>query len=123
MKEHLPRVDPPEVEDEPDQCIPENTPGYIPQAFPRLFPHGVGDFHSSRGHLPKLLRFEEWGRYLMMWHDGRFAQHTRFRYWLLDTELRLMTPGMQRTFFKTRDAATKYTLQDLEDKHIRRNLV
>ena len=34
-----------------------------------------------------------------------------------------MTPGMQRTFFKTREVATKYTLQDLEDKTIRRNLV
>ena len=28
-----------------------------------------------------------------------------------------------KIFFKTNDAATKYTLQDLEDKHIRRNLV
>ena len=119
----FPRVDPPEVEDDPGQGIPENTPGYIPQAFPKLFPHGVGDFHASRGNVPKLLRFEEWGRFVMLWHDGRFARHTRFRYWLLDTELRLMTPGMQRTFFKTREVATKYTLQDLEDKTIRRNLV
>ena len=59
----------------------------------------------------------------MMWHDGRFARHSRFRYWLLDTSLRLMTPGMQRTFFKTREAACQYTLKDLEDKQIRRNLV
>jgi hypothetical protein len=100
-----PRVDPPEVEDQVGQGIPENTPGYIAQAFPKLFPHGCGDFHTPRGSLPKLLKFEEWGRYVMMWHDGRFARHSRFRYWLLDTSLRLMTPGMQRTFFKTREAA------------------
>ena len=59
----------------------------------------------------------------MMWHDGRFARHTRFRYWLLDASLRLMTPGMQRTFFRTREAARQYTLADLDDKQTRRNLV
>ena len=59
----------------------------------------------------------------MTWHDGRFMRHTRFRYWLLDTSLRVMTPGMQRTFFRTREAATAYTLEDLEDKNVRKNLV
>jgi hypothetical protein len=119
----FPRVDPPEVEDQVGQVIREDTPGYIAQAFPKLFPHGVVDYHTPRGSLGKLLKFEEWGRYVMMWHDGRFARHTRFRYWLLDTSLRLMTPGMQRTFFKTREAACQYTLEDLEDKQTRRNLV
>jgi hypothetical protein len=119
----FPRVDPPEVEDQIGQSIQENTPGYIAQAFPKLFPHGVGDFHMARAALPKLFKFEEWGRLVLLWHDGRFARHTRFRYWLLDTSLRLMTPGMQRTFFKTRDAACQYTLQDLENKETRRNLV
>ena len=60
---------------------------------------------------------------MLLWHDGRFMRHTRFRYWLLDTVLRMMTPSMQRTFFKTREAATKYTLQDLGDKKVRTNLV
>ena len=50
-------------------------------------------------------------------------RHTRFRYWLLDTVLRTMTPGMQRTFFKTRSAATQYTLEVLLDKKTRKNLV
>ena len=93
-KVKFPRVDPPEVEDEPGQAVKEDTPGYIARAFPKLFPHGVGDFHSPRGDGEKALKFEEWGRMLMMWHDGRFMRHTRFRYWLLDTSLRLMTPGM-----------------------------
>ena len=71
----------------------------------------------------KLLSFEEWGRFVMMWHDGRFMRHSRIRYWLLDTSLRMMTPTMKRTFFKTRDAATQYTLADLENKETRKNLV
>ena len=57
----LPRVDPPPVEDEPGQAIREDTPGYIAQAFPKLFPHGTGDFHCLRGGMSKLLKFEEWG--------------------------------------------------------------
>ena len=50
---------------------------------------------------------------MLLWHDGRFMRHPRFRYWLLDTVLRTMTPGMQRTFFKTRAVATQYSLEDL----------
>ena len=33
-----PKVDPPEVEDAPGQAIREDTPGYIPNAIPELFP-------------------------------------------------------------------------------------
>ena len=101
-KTKYPRVDPPEVEDAPGQAIREDEPGYIAKAFPKLFPHGCGNFHDSRGGLQRLFKFEEWGCYIMAWHDGRFMRHTVFRYWLLDTALRLMTPGMQRTFFRTR---------------------
>ena len=93
-KVKYPRVDPPEVEDEPGQAIREDTPGYIPKAFPKLFPHGTGDYHCDRPGLRRTFRFEEWGRYVMLWHDGRFLRHTRFRYWLLDTMLRVMVPGV-----------------------------
>ncbi len=118
-----PRVAPPEVEDEVGQAVREDTPGYIAKAFPKLLPHGTGDLHELRHKFPKLLSFEEWGRFVMMWHDGRFMRHARFRYWLLDTSLRMMTPTMKRTFFKTREAATEYTSADLEDKGKRKNLV
>ena len=123
QKLKYPRVAPPEVEDAMGQAVREDSPGYIAQAFPKLFPFGTGDFHDLRQHFPTLLSFEEWGRFVMMWHDGRFSRHSRFRYWLLDTTLRLMTPGMKRTFFKTREAASDFTLADLEDKGTRRNLV
>jgi hypothetical protein len=34
-----------------------------------------------------------------------------------------MTPGMQRTFFRTHEAATAYTLEDLSKKDVRKNLL
>ena len=118
-----PRVDPPEVEDQPGQAVREDTPRYIVRAFPKLFPHGTGDYHDARPAQRRTLHFEEWGRYVMLWHDGRFMRHTRFRYWLLDTMLRVMVPGVQRTFFRTRKASQDYTLESLTDKAKRRELV
>ena len=72
-----PRVDTPDVEDAPGQAIREDTPGYIAKAFPKLFPHGAGDYHGGHSGLRRTLLFEEWGCYEMMWHDGRFMKHTR----------------------------------------------
>ena len=118
-----PRVDPPEVEDQPGQAVREDTPGYIVKAFPKLSPHGTGDYHDARPGLHRTLRFEEWGRYVMLWHDGCFMRHTRFRYWLLDTMLRVMALGVQRTFFRTRKACQDYTLESFADKDKRRELV
>ena len=54
-----PRVDPPDVEDEPGQAAREDTPGYIPKAFPKLFPHGTGDSHGDHAILRHYLRSEE----------------------------------------------------------------
>ena len=59
----------------------------------------------------------------MMWHDGRFMRHTRFRYWLLDTMLRVMVPSVQRVFCRTRQASDAYTLESLTDVSKRRELV
>ena len=108
------RVDPPTVEDGPGEAVREDEPGYIAKAFPKLFPHGAGDYHHMRKTGEKLLSFPEWGRYVLMWHDGRFMRHTRFRYWLLDTVLRAKTPGMQRCFFRMRPGAADVTLSDLQ---------
>ena len=59
----------------------------------------------------------------MTWHDGRFMRHSRFRYWFHDTSLRLMTPGMQRTFFRTREAVDQYTHADLQHEDVRQELM
>ena len=101
-------------------AIPEDEPGYVAKAFPKLFPFGTGDFHANqggrtaRGSPQRLLSFNAWGKYVMTWHDGRFMRHTRFRYWFLDTWLRSMTPTMQKVFLKTHPGAEEYTLQDLQ---------
>ena len=101
----------------------EDTPGCIVKAFPKLFPHGAGDYYGARPCQRRTLRFEEWGRYVMLWRDGHCLRRTRFRYWLSGTMLRVMVPGVQRTFFRTRRACQDYTLESLADKAKRRELV
>ena len=119
----LPRVDAPRVDDRPGEAIAENTPGYIPKAFPKLFPHGVGDFHEQCTTRTRDFDFGEWGRHVLQWHDGRFMRHTRFRYWLLNTWLRMRTPGLRNVFWKTNPQAADLTFDDLKDRKKMRMLV
>ena len=44
-----PRVDAPEVDGAAAMAIREDTRGYIAQAFPKLFPFGIADFHDGQG--------------------------------------------------------------------------
>ena len=88
-----PRVDAPVVHDQPSSAIREDTPGYIPQAFPKISQFGTGDFHDPRGGRRGRWDFGMWGRFVMQWHDGRALRHTRFRFWFLNTWLRMKTPG------------------------------
>ena len=118
-----PRVDAPEIEDKIGQVIPENEPGYIPCAFPKLFPFGIGDYHDAKRGLKGRDSFADWGRFIMLWHDGRFMRHTRFRYWFLDTWLRALSPSQRNVFMKIYPNAAEATLSDLQDPVNRRTMV
>ena len=59
--------------------------GYIACAFPSLFPTGNVDFLQPR----KIsLRRHEYFKYLMKYHDGRFAKDAPFRFFAMNTILR-----------------------------------
>ena len=107
----------------PCDSLTEDTPGYIPQAFPKLFPFGTGDYHDPRGGLVGRPNFDAWGRYVLQWHDGRFMRHTRFRYWFLDTWLHMKTPGLHGLFLRMHQEAQNLTLEDLTSKERRRKVV
>lgn len=62
-----------------------NTEGYFSCAFPTLFPTGAADFLAPR---PRVVTIGNYFRHLMMYKDGRFAKHCRFRYFALNTEMR-----------------------------------
>jgi len=67
--------------------INEHDPNrkYIVEAFPTLFPTCKADFHEKR----KVdISAAEYFKHLMRYHDGRFAQHPRFRYFAWNSLLR-----------------------------------
>ena len=60
------------------------TEGYFTCAFPTLFPTGAGDFLGQR-QVPVTIGNNF--KHLMQYDDGRFAQHPRFRFFALNTEM------------------------------------
>ena len=62
-----------------------HSEGYITLAFPTLFPTGAADFTAPRMR-PVTLGY--YLKHLMMYSDGRFARHPRFRFFALNTKMR-----------------------------------
>ena len=65
-----------------------NTHGYIPRAFPTLFPYGKA---SLRSHRLKTIKPANYFKHLMNYHDGRFAKHPTYRYFTYNSICLLYT--------------------------------
>jgi len=66
-------------------CSPVNefhTPGYITRAFPTLYPYGNAVLRAER---VRDIKPAEYFQHLLKYKDGRFAQHTRWRYFALNS--------------------------------------
>ena len=61
------------------------TPRYMVRAFPTLYPHGRGDLHSERA---RDIKPAEYFKHLIWYKDGRFARHTRQRYFAFNSMMR-----------------------------------
>ena len=61
------------------------TQGYFSCAFPTLYPVGDADFSDAR---QNNVTIGNYFKHMMMYHDGRFAKHPRFRFFALNTEMR-----------------------------------
>ena len=121
-KSVMPRIHAPRVHDRVGDAITEHTPCYIAMAFPRLSPHGTGDYHDRASGLDKC-GFGDWGRYAMLWHDQRFMRHSRFRYWFLKTALRTKSPGARKNFTNQHPEHLDLTMDNVIDPRLRRQIV
>ena len=99
-KKEMQRIDAPQIEDSFEKAIPEDTPGYIACAFPTLFPFGTGDYHAARGAARVKFDFATWGKHVLQYHDQRFMRHTRFRYFFMNTWLRIKSLVSEMSFGK-----------------------
>jgi len=78
-------------EHDPNNC-------YMINAFPILFPHRLADFHAQ-GRDVKVSAYDYF-KHLLHYHDGRFAQHSRFRYFAWNSILRWEGKKKARIFAK-----------------------
>ena len=84
--------------------------GYMTLAFPTLFPNGRGYFEEQRDHP---LKWEQWAQHLMYFHDGRFATHRRFPFFLHNTHERAMAIQKAGVFVKRDPQAGRLTYGQL----------
>ena len=61
------------------------TFGYIARAFPTLYPTGKADLRSE--HI-RDVNPAEYFSHLLKYKDRRFARHTRWRYFALNSQMR-----------------------------------
>lgn len=88
--------------------------GYIPQAFPHLFPDGKCDFLDFSRNTK--LTFREWCEFLMRYHDQRFAQDPRFRFFCVNTMQRHDALRQSGVMAKTSDLQNINNIQQLAQK-------
>ena len=88
------------------------TPGYMARAFPTLYPYGKGDLRSQRTWdiLPA-----EYFKHLLWYKDGRFARHTRWRYFALNSTLRWRALQEGRVYVKQHLNEGQLDVSDIQE--------
>ncbi|KAK3932747.1 52 kDa repressor of the inhibitor of the protein kinase [Frankliniella fusca] len=90
------------------------TPGYIPMAFPCLFPTGECDLlDKSRFYEMKPINYF---RHLLKYEDQRFAQHSSFRFFALNSILRWNALNDGNIFVKRHSVIANMTADELKKK-------
>jgi hypothetical protein len=82
-------------------------------AFPTLFPTGKADFQDDRPIKPVTMK--EWAAHLIRYKDGRFAQHPRFRYWVLNTIMRHDAKAQAKWYLTTHKGQQRWTVENIRE--------
>ena len=85
--------------------------GYFSCAFPTLFPTGAAEFLAPRLNNVTLGNYF---KHLMLYDDGRFGKHSRFRYFALNTEMRWRAIQSGRVYVRKNPEDGQLTTEDLQ---------
>lgn len=96
------------------------TDGLFVMAFPTLFPKGIATFNQQN---MKEVKLHEYALHLLRYHDNRFGQHPRFRYFILNILMRHRSQSTASVFVQkhlecslpTTILALQQRLKDLPD--------
>ena len=86
--------------------------GYMTCAFPTLFPTGTADFTAPR---LRRVTIGNYFKHLMLYKDGRFAKHPRFRYFALNTEMRWRAMQTGRIYIRQHPQDAQLSISELRD--------
>ncbi|KAK3911389.1 ATP phosphoribosyltransferase [Frankliniella fusca] len=86
------------------------SPGYISMAFPHLFCYGTADFSMPK---TQKISLNEYIRHLMLYKDGRFAKDERFRYFIMNSEMRWHSLNLGNVYVKKNSIFSKMTIIQL----------
>ena len=88
------------------------TEGYFSCAFPTLFPTGAAEFLDAR---QRSVTIGNYFQHLMMYDDGRFAKHPRFRFFALNTEMRWRAIQAGRVYVRQHPGDAHLSVDALRD--------
>ncbi|XP_059070854.1 uncharacterized protein LOC131028544 [Cryptomeria japonica] len=90
------------------------TEGLFVMSFPTLFPKGIAAFKQQR---LKEVKLHEYALHLLRYHDNRFGQHPRFRYFILNILMHHRSQATASLFFhKQLDDSMPTTISDLHHR-------
>ena len=89
-----------------------HSEGYFSCAFPVLFPTGAAELLAPR---LNTVTIGNYFKHLMMYDDGRFAKHCRFRYFALNTEMRWRALQTGRVYIRQNPEDAHLSIEQLRD--------
>ncbi|CAG8503777.1 4193_t:CDS:2 [Paraglomus occultum] len=89
------------------------TPGYIAMAFPTLYPTGKADLHAE--HI-RDIKPAEYFKHLLRYKDGRFGQHTCWRYFALNSQMRWQALQEGKIYVKQNLNDDELTVNDIQER-------
>ncbi|KAK3925313.1 dTDP-glucose 4,6-dehydratase 2, partial [Frankliniella fusca] len=88
-----------------------NSPGYVAQAFPVLYPYGFGDLYEVKS---KQVTARVYFQYLMQKRDRRFSKHKLFPYFALNSTLRWEALSLGTLYMKKKPEVKNINIEDLK---------
>ena len=116
--DNKPMVDPPEYEDGPDARVrdTDETPYWIPGAFPTIFQNETGDPYNYVWRKPEM---KSWGPHIMRSRGWHAQAHTTFCYWWLNMVQRTEALSAKKWYLRDHPNATGYTLDTLRNMSVK----
>ncbi|KAK3907212.1 hypothetical protein KUF71_002902 [Frankliniella fusca] len=90
----------------------KNMPGFLPSAFPILYPYGVADLNDSR---PQKINTADYFRHLMNYFDCHFAKHPKYRFLAYNVWQRWTALTDGSVFVKNNKEFQNMTISQLKD--------